>query len=136
MSLEYEITINGITYYIPVRMMGGIHRYVNDRVKAGDFLMAVFENDFVKLAGRADSENLRNLPAYASYLYNECPTLCHGSKERVNEWLAGKPAEILTSDTKMWQCSCGHEIEAPAQQEMQEINCGVCGAVGKVVSEF
>ena len=36
--------------------------------------------------GQADRENLRNLPAYASYLYNEVSADCWGSPGKVREW--------------------------------------------------
>ena len=74
-------------YYIPQRMMGGIERYINDRIPPGDFLMAVFQNNLSEAVGRADEENMANLPAYAAYLYNEAPQGCHGSPEKVKKWL-------------------------------------------------
>lgn len=75
-------------YYIPERMMGGIRRYVNDRIKPGRFLTAVICNNLNNAVGAADDENMANLPAYAAYFHNEVPAICWGSKEKMIGWLA------------------------------------------------
>jgi len=92
-------------YYIPERMMGGIQRWVEHACPAGDFLMAVFRNDLAAACGRADEENMANLPAYVAYLHNECPSGCWGSEEQVIAWtpeMAEKVAAIRATyqDTK------------------------------------
>lgn len=73
-------------FYIPERMMPGIRRYVESGIVPGDFLCAVIQNDLSEAVGRADDENLKNLPAYVAYFYNEVPSNCWGSKERMQEW--------------------------------------------------
>ena len=80
-------------YYIPERMMGGIKRYVENHIEPGHFLTAVFQNNLSEAVGRADEENMANLPAYAAYLYNEVPSSCHGSPENVRQWLNHKGEE-------------------------------------------
>jgi hypothetical protein len=77
-------------FTIPDRMMGGIRRWIEHRVPPGDFLMAVLRNDLQEACGRADDENLRNIPAYVAYLYNEAPRECWGSPEKVAIWKAGE----------------------------------------------
>lgn len=77
-------------FYIPERMMGALERYIENRMPPGDFLMAVLCNDLSEACGRADDENIANLPAYAAFLYNEVPSACHGSPEKVMAWLAPK----------------------------------------------
>ena len=74
-------------FYIPERMMGGIKRYIENGIEPGSFLMAVLCNNLCEAVGRADSENMANLPAYVSYFYNEAPSACHGSSEKVKAWL-------------------------------------------------
>ena len=74
-------------YYVPPRMMGGLRRYIEHGVPAGSFLMAVVENDLKNAVGRADEENLTNLPAYVYFLYNEAPGGCWGSQEKVERWI-------------------------------------------------
>ena len=75
-------------FYIPDRMMGGIKRYIESGVKPGDFLTAVICNDLRKACGQADDENLANLPAFVGYFYNEVPSMCWGSPEQMNGWIA------------------------------------------------
>ena len=76
-------------FYIPARMMEGLKRYIENKVPPGDFLSAVICNDLKEAIGRADDENLRNLPAYVAYLYNEAPSSCWGSKKKMDKWLEG-----------------------------------------------
>ena len=76
-------------FYIPERMMPGIERYVQDRVMPGSFLQAVISNDLRLACANADEENLRNLPAYIAYFYNEAPSGCWGSREKMLYWISG-----------------------------------------------
>ena len=76
------------TFMIPERMRGGLTRYVENGIAPGGFLTAVFENNFMEAVGRADDENLQNLPAYANYIYNHVPHWCHGSPTAVSDWIA------------------------------------------------
>lgn len=73
-------------WYIPPRMMGGIERYIQHGIIPGSFLKAIFANDLVEAAGQADEENLRNLPAYAAWLYNHAPRSCWGSYKALTDW--------------------------------------------------
>lgn len=75
-------------YQIPQRMMPGIRRYIEQGIEPGGFLTAVICNDLKEAVGRADDENLRNLPAFVSYFYNDVPSTCWGSPERFSAWLA------------------------------------------------
>lgn len=74
-------------FYIPERMMGGIQRYIERGIEPGGFLCAVIENDLKEAVGRADEENMANLPAFVSYFYNEAPSVCWGSPEKMVAWL-------------------------------------------------
>jgi len=75
-------------FYIRENMMDSLQRYINEKVPVGDFLTAVLENNLSEACGRADDENLRNIPAYVAYLYNEAPSPCWGSPGKVKEWLS------------------------------------------------
>jgi hypothetical protein len=59
-------------------------------VEPGDFLKAVFENDFVDAFKNADEENILLMQRYASFLYNHLPLrdygVVWGSKKAVKEW--------------------------------------------------
>lgn len=83
-AYEYE----GFT--ISEHMMDALQRYIRDRIPPGGFLMAVLENNLASAVGRADLINRRNLPAFAAYLYNNAPSDCWGSPEKVAKWLAAR----------------------------------------------
>ncbi len=68
-------------------MLGDLKRYVEHRIPPCDFIEAVICNDLREAVGRADHNNMRNLPAFVSYLYNEAPRNCWGSKEIMTAWL-------------------------------------------------
>jgi len=77
-------------WHIPERMMPGIRRYIDQGIYPGDFLTKIFENDLVGALEEADEENLRNIQAYASYLYSKTPINCWGSEQIVKRWIALK----------------------------------------------
>ena len=74
-------------FYIPERMMPGIRLYVEHGVQPGSFLSAVIQNNLSEAVGRADDENLKNIPAFVAYFYNECPSNCWGSPEKMQSWM-------------------------------------------------
>ena len=74
-------------FYIPERMMPGIRLYVEHGIPPGDFLSAVIQNNLSEAVGRADTENLKNIPAFIAYFYNECPGNCWGSPEKMKSWM-------------------------------------------------
>ena len=86
-SREYTFRYGCLTYYIPEYMMSGIIRYVNYGVEPGSFLTAVISNNLSEAVGQADDNNMPNLPAYMSYFYNETPSPCWGSKEKMKAWM-------------------------------------------------
>lgn len=83
-------------FHIREDMMDVIQRYIEHGIAPGHFLSAVLDNDLREAVGRADDENLANLPAFVGYFYNEAPSQCWGSPEKRRAWLASKherPAE-------------------------------------------
>jgi hypothetical protein len=81
-------------FYIPERMMPSIERYIKEHIRPGNFLTAVISNNLKEACGLADDENMENLPAYVAYFYNEAPSNCSGSPEKMEAWLKlGEPAE-------------------------------------------
>lgn len=74
-------------FAVPERMMQPLHDYCTFGYLPGQFLQAVISNDLAEACGRADWENLRNLPAFVAYLYNEAPAPCWGSKEKMDAWV-------------------------------------------------
>ena len=72
---------------IPEHCRDGGRVYIEKGVRPGHFLEAVFSNKLVESFGRADYSNIEKMDAYARFLYNEAPSACWGSKERVEKWI-------------------------------------------------
>ena len=77
-----------LRYGIPDHMIGGLRRYIEHKVGPGDFLMAVLCNDLRRACERADDTNIKLLVNYVRFLYNDAPSQCWGSAEKVKAWLA------------------------------------------------
>lgn len=77
-------------YHIPERMMDGIERYIEHGIGPGHFLTAVIQNDLTEAVNRADEENMRNLPAYVAYFWNNAPADCWGTPEKMKAWMEAK----------------------------------------------
>lgn len=75
-------------HLIPDHMFEGIQRYVMRGIPGGSFLTAILCNDFMKAVGQADAENQRALVGWAHFLYNNVPSGCYGSAEKVATWIA------------------------------------------------
>lgn len=73
-------------FEIPDRMMPALEGWTLRGEPVGDFLHAVLTNNLRGACERADDENIVNLPAYIAYLYNEAPSPCWGSPEKVKAW--------------------------------------------------
>ena len=69
-------------------MIASLDKYARTggRHYLGHFLTAIVENDLMKACSNADSDNKRNLPAFAGYLYNQMPIGSHGSPEAVKRF--------------------------------------------------
>ncbi len=89
----YENAYEWGDFHIPLRMMGGLERYIKDRIQPGDFLTAVICNDLSQAVGRADNENLHNIPAYLAFFHNEVPLACWGSHQKMVDWLEEQGVE-------------------------------------------
>ena len=71
------------------RTLQSLVLYGTARKSTGGFLKCVLSNDLSGSIGRADKRNLESLPDIVKFVYNEMPTGCHGSRDRVAEWLSG-----------------------------------------------
>jgi|TARA_Y100000310_G_scaffold341525_1_gene440939 hypothetical protein len=72
---------------IPAKMKAAIDDYVQLRRPVGDFLTAVLSNKLCESFGRADENNRKHLFDIVGYCYNEIPSECWGSPEKVESWL-------------------------------------------------
>ncbi len=61
--------------------------YVDRGVPMGHFLNAVFANDLFGAFGRADDINKILIGQYVIFIYNYCPMGCHGSYEKLKNWI-------------------------------------------------
>lgn len=71
---------------IPHHMHRGIIDYVDNGLKPGDFLLAVFENKFYEVCKRADSMNKQLIIHYMTLL-EYIPSDSWGSPEIVKAWI-------------------------------------------------
>jgi len=69
------------------RFKSALDRYVKDRISTGGFLRAVLENDLKEAFGRADEDAVAQMKDIVMYCYNELPSNCWGSPEKVTSWL-------------------------------------------------
>ena len=73
-------------YKLPEHLQDDMEKYIEDGIRGGDFLTAVLSNDLKRAVWIADSENIKLLPDIITWLYNEVPQSCWGSKENVENW--------------------------------------------------
>jgi len=71
-------------------LVGGLRRYVENRIEPGHFLRGVLENDLAEASLRADDNNRLILAEIAVWCYHKLPHVCRGSDEAVQDWLDGK----------------------------------------------
>lgn len=74
--------------HIPDYMITGILNYLVDRVQPGDFLSSIITNDLKSACHYADANNMWLIPVYVAFFYNQAPSTCWGSKERMEQWLS------------------------------------------------
>ncbi len=73
---------------IPPLIRDGLKRYVEDGCPVGDFLQAVIANDLIESLNRADYNSTAAIASIASFVYNELPETCWGSRAVYRAWLA------------------------------------------------
>ena len=88
-------------FAIPDYMTGGLERYIEHGIDPGDFLTAVICNNLVEACAAADDTNLRNIPAYAAYLYNRAPRECWGSREKMQQWMQRCQGDEANGEVKI-----------------------------------
>ena len=79
-----EIDYSGI----PPHMLESIQGYIEEGWPVGGFLSALLANDLVHAFGTADESNRAAMFAWASFIHNEAPMACWGSKDKVEQWIA------------------------------------------------
>lgn len=82
---------------IPPKIREALDRYAKEHIAAGHFVMAVLRNDLMSAVFRADDQSLAALAAIVCYCYNELPSTCWGSPDKVTAWLL-IPGDTLLKD--------------------------------------
>lgn len=72
---------------LPEHMRDGLKIYVEHGVPPGSFMRSVLSNDLKEACARADHINRRNLWEIVRVLWNEVPSTCWGSLEKVQQWI-------------------------------------------------
>lgn len=68
-------------------------RYFEHRIQPGSAFTAILENDLMGVYKRGDMTTLRTLQEIMTWLYNYAPANLFGSKEAVDNYLAGPATE-------------------------------------------
>lgn len=77
---------------LPEHMQNGMRLYIERGIEPGSFMYAVLCNDLMGAFGCADSVNQRRIKDFCQFLYNDAPSKCHGSPEKVRAWIAARNA--------------------------------------------
>lgn len=75
-------------------LANGLHRYIENAVPPGSFLLAVLRNDLRAAVAVADSMSLIALPDLVRWLYNDAPRGCSGSPEIVKAYIKQRAAVL------------------------------------------
>jgi hypothetical protein len=78
--------------HLPIRMHGGIVRWVLFGIVPGEFLQAIIRGDLFDAAGRADDENKDLLWQYAYVMHNGVPAQAKGPNA-LSTWKGIYPEE-------------------------------------------
>lgn len=72
---------------LPPNLRAGFRAYIDDHHEPGDFIMAVLENNLRDAFGRADLVSRAALFDIVVFMWNDAPSVCWGSPEKVAKWL-------------------------------------------------
>jgi len=72
---------------LPAHIRGGMKRYIEDGIQPGNFLTAVICDKLVESFAQADDVNIACMFEIAGFMYNEAPSVCRGSKEKMEAWM-------------------------------------------------
>jgi hypothetical protein len=64
--------------------------YIEKGIPPGPFLTAVICNDLMSAVSHADTDNIKLIPSYVKYLFNEAPGDCWGSPEIMQTYMRKK----------------------------------------------
>lgn len=82
---DFRLNFSG--YNVPSHTQGALERYIVHGIEPGGFLTAVLCNDLMGAMSRADIDNKRAIHDICSWIYNEAPSSCHGSYEKMENYI-------------------------------------------------
>ncbi len=113
-----------ISQNIPPYMYEDIKRYVIQGGSFGDFLTALFSNDFMAILVCADDVDLLLIRNYRYLLFNHTPAGCHGSPERMKSWRGHNGLDgLFPEEAALYK----QEREADAVEQREHSKCMECG---------
>lgn len=72
---------------VPENIAGALKRYIEHGIPPGSCTTAILAHDLFDAFGRADETTAANMRDIVRWIYNEAPSICHGSRERVDAWI-------------------------------------------------
>ena len=78
---------------LPKHMREGAKLYIERGIKPGSFMEAVICNNLTLACMYADDINRYRLFDIVNFFYNEAPSACWGSKEKMEKWIEHKIRE-------------------------------------------
>lgn len=85
---------------IPEMTLQSLRLYVDEGVPTGSFLRSVLSNDLFGAFERADQGNRDAIGLLVTYIYNEIPSECWGTREHYHQWLDRKRAQREAATTE------------------------------------
>lgn len=83
---------------LPVGLRSGMRQYIENGIRPGYFLYCVLENNFIGAFNWANSENRERMGEIVSFLCNEAPVACFGSRQQVEAYIKWKTSGAKQGD--------------------------------------
>ena len=78
---------------LPEHVRGATQRWIENGILPGSFMEAVICNNLTLACMCADNINKYRLFDIVSFFYNEAPSACWGSEEKMKKWIEQKIQE-------------------------------------------
>ncbi len=101
-NTEEGIRAAAVHRRVPSHIVDGFVLWVTHGLKPGQFVTAVLENNLANSFLRADPTNRRAMLEIVTFVYEDLPLTCWGSKEKMKAWAEAcqKEREAKEKDAK------------------------------------
>jgi hypothetical protein len=82
---------------LPKHFYDSLKLYLEHGCQPGQFLTAVLSNDLVRAVTYADPEAMASLKRIVQFVYNDIPSPCWGTPDRVQAWTSGEHTNWVSS---------------------------------------